>query len=147
MSKTTQVHATIPEELELELIKMAGDDNRSFSQMVAILLRSAVNERNRKKKYSKAVYHSANSRKSNAGGSDILQDSKGTPTSFRTETIDEIRAIQSLQRGDSRYVQGPSIPIPESRMSYEVLYSLPEVVVKKKKKAVSRQTTSGKARH
>jgi len=49
MSKTTQICATVPVELSDEIIAMSNNEDRTFSQMVAILLKKAIKEKNRKK--------------------------------------------------------------------------------------------------
>lgn len=66
MSKTTQICATVPIELSDEIITMASNEDRTFSQMVAILLKKAIKEKNRKKttnvKIKKESHSSSNSR-------------------------------------------------------------------------------------
>lgn len=52
MSNNIQIHVTVPEDLSAEISRIADRDKRSFSQTVALLLQSAVKERNRKKKNS-----------------------------------------------------------------------------------------------
>jgi hypothetical protein len=49
MSKTTQICATVPDELIYEISVMANNEDRTLSQMVAILLKKAIKEKNRKK--------------------------------------------------------------------------------------------------
>lgn len=48
--KNPQISATIPGDLLEQIEKLAMKENRSMSEMIAILLQRAVNERNRKKK-------------------------------------------------------------------------------------------------
>jgi hypothetical protein len=66
MSKTTQICATVPVELSNDITDMANNEDRTFSQMVAILLKKAIKEKNRKKisnvKVKKESYSSSNSR-------------------------------------------------------------------------------------
>lgn len=49
MAKNIQVCATIEAELLEQIKVIAAKDNRSSSQMISILLKAAVKERNRKK--------------------------------------------------------------------------------------------------
>ena len=50
MSQRPQVSATISEELHEQIVLMAEKENRSVSEMVAILLKRAIGERFRKRK-------------------------------------------------------------------------------------------------
>ncbi len=45
-----QVSATIPSALYEQIVELSKKNNRSVSEMVAILLQRALNERNRKRK-------------------------------------------------------------------------------------------------
>ena len=49
MSKTTQVCATIPIELQEEIISISVKDERTFSQTICMLLKKSIKERNRKR--------------------------------------------------------------------------------------------------
>mgnify|MGYP003443460744 CR=1 FL=1 len=49
MKNTTQICATVPNQVELDIIEIAERDNRTFSQTVSLLLQQAVKERNRKR--------------------------------------------------------------------------------------------------
>lgn len=44
-----QISATVPQETVDEVNKIAASSQRTFSQMVAILLEKAIKEKNRKK--------------------------------------------------------------------------------------------------
>ena len=50
MPQRPQVSATISEELHEQIVLMAEKENRSVSEMVAILLKRAIGERFRKRK-------------------------------------------------------------------------------------------------
>lgn len=54
-SKKTQICATIPVDLIEKINKEATKENRTFSNMVAILLERAIKERERKRNGSKEV--------------------------------------------------------------------------------------------
>ena len=49
MKDNTQICATVPKSLSADISEIAERDNRTFSQTVALLLHSAVKERNRKR--------------------------------------------------------------------------------------------------
>ena len=47
------INATIPVELKVEILTLATEDKRSFSEMVSLLLQYAVKEKTRKRKGAK----------------------------------------------------------------------------------------------
>lgn len=62
ISKNIQICATVPEELNLQVLSISEKDKRTFSQTVALLLQKAINERNRKRKKDTPQYNSTDSR-------------------------------------------------------------------------------------
>ncbi len=65
MSRSPQVSATIPVELHQQITDLAEKNNRSISEMVAILLQQAVKEKTRNRRGNKednTEHHSADIR-------------------------------------------------------------------------------------
>lgn len=61
-SKNIQLCATVSEDLNSQVLEIAGKDKRTFSQTVALLLEKAIYERNRKRKKNPSQHNSADPR-------------------------------------------------------------------------------------
>lgn len=97
-NRKPQVHATLPEGLLMDIDKLASSLKRSRSEMIELLLRSAVNTRMRQKevdakKSRKISDKSADQRKSYTGRSRILPNTEKPTSASGSEAINAFGEI------------------------------------------------------